>query len=1225
MNKYEILKFIFPEYQIIEVVKDYGFFSGEQKYFKNKTAYNRIRNKVAGGDETEDTSDLSYSYQYNDGNSSYSKSSNKKYSNFDNDLNNDNLKKRTNQSPSQKKKEEIDRNKAFEIAEKNINNIFIGQKNSVECLSMAFKRPMISGVKADKPRNTIFVSGHENSGRSTLIDVAVKEFKKQSILNYNNIIELDLSLYNTPSNSDVFLADLYKALYNQSDVVVFKNYRQAHSGCIGVLSSLVSNGKYKMDGRYTFENGTLIEITGTLTIESFSEISANQKYFIFITEDNESKISEFWGSKFMESVRDVIKIEDYSEADITCIVNRKLIKVQQKCNSELGINIHEFVDGESFFSKKYNIKCGINGIGESIDKYIYSPLAEYKLRNGNNFLVDIDIIVSENTVIRGIRGKNKVEIELSEYMPKVFNNLEQVKEELNYVIGLNNVKQYILDLENDFNVQQMRENAGYKVAEISKHMIFTGNPGTGKTTIARIVAKYLKAIGVLSVGQLIEVTRSDLVGQYVGHTAKICNDVIKSALGGVLFIDEAYSLCRDKEDSFGLEAVDTLVKGMEDYRDDLVVILAGYKDEMEQFLKNNSGLVSRFPNKINFEDYTSDEMLKIAHITAKSKGYKIEESCDKLLNELFDKSQIKGRNDSGNGRLVRNIVERAILEQSKRLSLDKNCDMGLLTVNDFKLNEREVFDLEKELSKIVGLDNVKDFIRTQHKVLLANEKRKKADIKVDVSQTLNMVFTGNPGTGKTTVARLVAKMLKDMGLLKKGHLVETDRGGLVAKYSGHTTSKTTEIFQSALGGVLFIDEAYALASDGGGFGKEAIDTLVKLIEDFRGEIVVIIAGYEKEMSDFMGANSGLESRFPLKINFSDYSVDELTKIAYHMVDNKGFLLTDDSKLKLSELIIKENKSATAYSGNGRMVRNLVENIMRNQSARIAINEVEIKDLNTIQPCDIIPASEQKKFDLESALSKIIGLDEVKNYVRGLYARLRIQTERRNLGLTVDESQTLNMIFKGNPGTGKTMVARTIAELLFNIGIINSNKLIETDRAGLVAGYVGQTAIKTAEKIKEAFDGVLFIDEAYSLSQGGENDFGRESIDTLVKMMDDNRERLFVILAGYSDNMDNFIHMNPGLKSRFPNVIDFVDYNEKELISITEGIYNMKGYILSPESYDKLNVIFSNARKEDSFGNGRYARNVVEKSINKQALRLSTDTDLTKEELITIEACDIEGV
>lgn len=1211
MNIKNVMKFLFPEYQIIKSIREYGFIK-RKKDIGDYAMYKSERYTYSSFPQDESNT-INHS----------SRSKNKEMYSGYTSVDDSNLKYRGENVFSNDKIDE-----RFNRVKYAITRDIIGQKYFIENLVLAFKRPFIAGYSGSKPKNTVFIIGEKNSGRHTIIEKAVKALYNEKLLKNSGISSIDLSLYPTSSERELFLSDLYKGLYLNSDIIVFDSFEKCHDSFIEILSELVINGKYRLNARYAFQNGCLVEATNVLMKNSIDEISSNGKYFVFITDKNESKIADVFGTKFMSNVGDIIKLDPYTSDEIMRITDKFLKEVKILCNNNLSIVLKNDKNLVEYCADKYSYVTGFAGIREYIYESIYKPLSEYKLRNKIQQNTTAFLLVSDgNVMARLLYGKNEDIIDLSNLLPKRhIDSIEEIKRELDSVVGLKKVKEYVLNLEDNLKIQKLRQSKGYKTSPISMNMIFVGNPGTGKTTIARIIARYLKAIGVLSTGQLREVTRSDLVGQYVGHTAKLTNEVIQSALGGVLFIDEAYSLCRDKHDSFGLEAVDALVKGIEDNRDNLVVILAGYKDEMEEFLKSNPGLKSRFPNVIEFEDYTSEEMYEIALITAKSKGYRISDECREPLLRLFERSQIKGRNDNGNGRLVRNVIESAILLQSKRLMKDFNSEMDLLIYEDFNFEPFEKFDLEKSLEGIIGLDQVKDFIRGQYKLLIAQEKRRKAGINVDTTQSLNMIFTGNPGTGKTTIARVMASMFRDMGLLKSGHLVETDRGGLVAEYAGQTAKKTEEVFKRALGGVLFIDEAYALLSDGTGFGKEAIDTLVKLIEDYRGEIVVILAGYKKEMRDFLKANSGLESRFPIRIDFPDYSIEELYRIALKMIESKGFEISEDAKKVLYGNIEVLHKTATAHSGNARMVRNIIENILRNQSARIASRDVDAEELTRILPCDISTGDRRAvDFDLDKALDSIVGLKEVKSFIRSLYARLRMQNERKKLGLPVDDFLTLHMIFKGNPGTGKTMVARIIADVLYNIGAIKTNKMVETDRAGLVAGYIGQTAIKTTEKVMEAMNGVLFIDEAYSLSQGGQNDYGKEAIDTLMKLMDDYRDRLVVILAGYSSDMENFLKTNPGLKSRFPNIIDFRDYDVDELMDIAEKFYSEKGYILDDAAKDKLRSILMEASREEDFGNGRYVRNLFERSVNNQALRLDSDMDLTKEELMTIEAEDIERV
>jgi len=314
------------------------------------------------------------------------------------------------------------------------------------------------------------------------------------------------------------------------------------------------------------------------------------------------------------------------------------------------------------------------------------------------------------------------------------------------------------------------------------------------------------------------------------------------------------------------------------------------------------------------------------------------------------------------------------------------------------------------------------------------------------------------------------------------------------------------------------------------------------------------------------------------------------------------------------------------SASSSLISGPIEEVICNQSVRIVDTACAPNELNVIVPQDIVSIhADDEQFDLESALSEVVGLTEIKQHIRSLNALLKIREERKKAGLPVDRVQTMHTIFTGNPGTGKTMMARIFTNVLYSMGYTGTNKLVEVSKADLVAGYVGQTAMKTQDVIESAVGGVLFIDEAYALAQGGQNDFWQEAIDTLVKLMDDNRDKLVVVLDGYTHEMGMFLEANSGLKSRFSNTIEFPDYAPEELLEIAKLMYAKHSYELTADALSELHALFSKATKAANFGNGRFVRNIYEKSLNTQALRLSKTGDFSIEALKTIRAEDIKAV
>lgn len=580
---------------------------------------------------------------------------------------------------------QIELNEKFEAIEAELNKQILCQNEYNHSLVTAMRRPTVMGVQPSGLKAAILISGQKATGRHSSVDLVTRLLNEQELLPNGYISTINMAQYGGKEDEANLIQDLYTAI-NKSQVIIFDNVDQVAAGFLPYIQEIVTDGELTLNKRYTLSNKQLVETANTLVKDTVKSLSFKGKYLIFMTTYKIDKLLEVVGAKFINTMSDVIKTRDIVKDDIDVIYPVKLADFQKKCQENLKIDVEvdkkvlkyvedNFIDSENVtFLMNFFNRC-------------YEALAEYKLQNIKDETISLKMTV-KNNLIHFVDGEaNK---SMDDLLPKVLADAkEEVRQELDQLVGLTEIKQYILSLEDFYEAQKLREKQGLKTTEVSKHMIFTGNPGTGKTTIARLIAKYLKAIGVLSNGQLIEVSRNDLVGKYLGHTAPQTMQVIKSAMGGILFIDEAYSLYRGNNDSFGLEAIDTLVKAMEDNRDDLIVILAGYTREMKEFLESNSGLASRFPNQIEFPDYTADELYQITLIQAKSKGYKLEEAAKEPLIEYFAKVQASNAQRSGNGRLARNVVEEAIIHQSKRIINDKNAPLDLLLVEDLDLEFKD--------------------------------------------------------------------------------------------------------------------------------------------------------------------------------------------------------------------------------------------------------------------------------------------------------------------------------------------------------------------------------------------------------------------------------------------------------------------------------------------------------------------------------------------------------
>ena len=572
---------------------------------------------------------------------------------------------------------------------------------------------------------------------------------------------------------------------------------------------------------------------------------------------------------------------------------------------------------------------GQRQIGERFEEGV--PAAYIPERNGQVYFQPFEI---ENETFEGLMAK------------------------LDALVGLSEIKERVRDHAKYIQFLQLRKARGYEEnARVNVHSVFIGNPGTGKTTVAKMMGRLYRKMGLLTRGHVHVVDRVDLVGEYIGQTAPKVKNAIEQARGGVLFIDEAYSLVRSQEDTkdFGREVIEILVKELSDGKGDLAVIVAGYPNEMNKFLDSNPGLKSRFKHYFEFSDYLPQELSQIAKYACKEMEVILSEEAKVKIDDLIVNAYRDRNRSFGNARFVYDLIEKSKFNLGLRVmgldspeTLDKEIfetvegfDVSQIDLKprrelpNIPIDEELLNESIAELNHLIGLERVKEQI-IEHVRLVRYYRETSRDVLN--SFFLHTVLIGNPGTGKTTVARILTKIYKAIGILERGHMVETDRQGLVAGYVGQTATKTADKIDEAMGGVLFIDEAYSLSqksNSGNDFGDEAIQTILKRMEDKRGQFFVFVAGYPDNMESFLKANPGLSSRFDKMLKFEDYSSHDLLRIALQMFEDHGIFPSPEAEEYLTRYFNFLYNYRDKYFGNARTIRQVVAEAMKNLNLRLA--------------------------------------------------------------------------------------------------------------------------------------------------------------------------------------------------------------------------------------------------------------------------------------------------
>ncbi|KAI1851825.1 hypothetical protein JX265_013182 [Neoarthrinium moseri] len=739
-------------------------------------------------------------------------------------------------------------------------------------------------------------------------------------------------------------------------------------------------------------------------------------------------------------------------------------------------------------------------------------------------------------------------------------------DELMAMIGLEEVKLEFLEIKNMVDTK-IRQNVEFSKQRYGCSLL--GNPGTGKTTVARLYAQFLGSLGVIPGSQFEETTGSKLANMGVSGCQTLVDNMLNDG-GGIIFIDEAYQLTSGNSPG-GNAVLDYLLAEVENLTGKIVFVLAGYDKQMESFYAHNPGLPSRFPISIKFADYTDKELLNIL-IYKIHKNYNDSMQCEEGMSGLFARivarriGRGRGREGFGNARTVENVLDSITKRQATRIAKERR---SKLKPDDFLLTKEDLIGPKpseaiaksegwRKLNEMVGLSAVKEAVKSLVDSIQQNYDRELAEQPL-IEYSLNKVFLGNPGTGKTTVAKLYGKILVDLGLLSKGEVVVKNPSDFVDSVIGGSEKQTKGILASTAGKVLVIDEAYGL--DGGSSGSTSfkdpykaavIDTIVAEVQSVPGDDrCVLLLGYKDQMEAmFQNVNPGLSRRFPIAsaFNFEDFDSDQLARIFDMKLKQHGFEATGEAKQVAMEMLDRARNRPNF--GNAGEIDIILDSTKARHQQRYSRGDAKSTEvLEALDFDENFNRAQNVGTNVKKLFENTVGTEDTIALLEGYQDTVR---RLKAYGMDPKENIPFNFLFKGPPGTGKTTTAKKMGKVFYDMGFLATAEVVECSASDLVAQYIGQTGPKVRELLDKALGKVLFIDEAYRL---GEGNFAQEAIDELVDSVTKERylKKLVIILAGYDSDIDRLMSVNQGLTSRFPETINFRALEPDECFSLMTSL------------------------------------------------------------------------